>query len=172
MKKPYTFVLNFGYAESGGMSFTPFTSKVSFATAKEALIDLATFFKEQYLLHHAVKLKKCCEANKAKDPAVEFCAKCGRSVVDEEFDAEGYMEYVQSVDGTNCDSFHGDIMDYDQSFRWQCEGLESGKNLRFVYQAESVLATCIGHSPYPDKVTLQRIFKDRTQRKSTSFSFW
>ncbi len=171
MKKAYTFVLNFGYAESGGMSFTPFTSQRSYATAKEALVDLAEFLKEQYLQRNAPKPKKCCIENKEKDSTAEHCKKCGRPLADEEFDEEGYMEYVSSVDGMIFDSFCGEFMDYDESLRWQCEGLEGGKNLRFVYTAEKVLAAAIGHSP-DDRVSIDSIFKDRTKGQGNSFSFW
>ena len=174
-KKTYTFVLNFGYAESGRLSFLPWTSQVTFSNAKEALIDLATFLKEEFLLKHRSEPHKCCTASKEKDPQADFCAKCGRSLAEEEFDPEGYMEWVTEIANCDVDSFHGDYIDWDESKRWQSNGLEGaltkGANTRFVYVAEKVLAAAIGHSP-DDRVTIDSIFKDRTKSGGSSFSFW
>ena len=175
MKKTYTFVLNFGYAESGGLAFLPWTSQVTFATAKEARVDLAAFLKEEYLLKHASELRKCCQASKEKDSQAVYCAKCGQSLTEEEFDPEGYMEWVAEIAGCDNDTFHGDYIDWDESKRWQSNGLEGaltkGANTRFVYVAEKVLAAAIGHSP-DDRVTIDSIFKDRTKSGGSSFSFW
>ncbi len=172
--KTYTFLLNFGYAESGGLSYLPFTSRKRFATAKGALIDLAEFLKEHYVQRYTPKLRKCCQANRAKDPTAEFCAKCGTSVADAEFDPEGYMEFVEGIANCDVDGFHGGYIDYDDGYRWQSEGIDKAlKNgsIRLVYVAEKVLAAAIGHSP-DDRVNIDSIFKDRTKSKSNSFSFW
>lgn len=175
MKKKYTFVLNFGYAESGRLSFLPWTSQVGFANAKEALIDLAEFLKEHYWQKYGPKPRKCCKATKEKDPQAEFCSKCGTSLAEEEFDPEGYMQWVSEIADCDTDTFHGKFIEWDESKRWQSDGLEGaltkGANTRFVYVAEKVLAAAIGHSP-DDRVTIDSIFKDRTKSGGTSFSFW
>lgn len=171
MKKQYTFVLNFGYVESAGLSYMPWSSSEKYATAKDALIDLATFFKEQYLLQHKVELKSCCEANKKKDPEASFCSKCRRSLKEEEFDDEAFIDWLQGMANSNIDSFHGEYMDYDpDNQRWQSDGLEGALNQRFVYQAEWVLAAAIGY-PHGD-VTFEDICKERTKEKRESFSYY
>jgi hypothetical protein len=171
MKKAYTFVLNFGYVESSRLSFLPWTSKEKYATARDALVDLAMFLKEKFLERHAVKPKKCCLDSKAKDSGAEFCRKCGRSLVDEDFDAERYMEFVSGIGDCDIDTFHGEYIDWNASERWQTEGLEGAVNQRFVYQAEKVLAAAINQTP-DDRRTFETICKDRTKYKMDSFHFW
>jgi hypothetical protein len=172
VKKNYTFLLNCGYAEDAYLSYLPFTSRYKFATAREALIDLALFIKEQYVQRYAHEPKKCCKANRAKDPSAEFCAKCGHKIANEEFDPQGYMQFI--LDMACCctvDSFHGNFIDYDEDARWQSEGINTKDAIRCVYVAEKVLAAAIGHSP-DDRVNIESIFKDRTKSKDNSFSFW
>src|SRR5574337_2038651 len=77
--KQYTFVLNFGYVESSGLSYMPFTSTGKYKDAKEALVDLAKFLKEQYLVQYENKPKKCCLAAKNKDPAPVWRRPAGAS---------------------------------------------------------------------------------------------
>lgn len=171
MKKSYTFVLNFGYVESSRLSFLPWSSRDKYANARDALVDLATFLKEKYLEKHATKQKKCCGLSKEKDPKSEFCSKCGRPLAEELFDPEGYMEFVSGIGDCDVDTFHGDYIDWDESGRWQTDGLEGAKNQRFIYQAEQVLAAAIGHSPNEGR-TFDEICKERTKNKIESFSFW
>jgi hypothetical protein len=172
MKKAYTFVLNFGYVESSRLSYLPWTSQQKYANARDALVDLATFLKEKFLEKHAVKVKKCCTDSKAKDPSAEFCRKCGRSlVVDEDFDTEGYMEFVSGINDCDIDTFHGDYIDWNESDRWQTSGLEGASNQRFVYQAEHMLAAAIGHNQHKDR-TFDALCKERTKQKTDSFSYW
>lgn|SRR5512135_292231 len=172
MKKAYTFILNFGYVESARLAFLPWTSKEKYANARDALVDLATFLKEKFLEKHAVKPKKCCIDSKAKDSDAEFCRKCGRSLqVDEDFDVEGYMEFVSGIGDCDIDTFHGDYIDWNDEERWQTEGLEGQSNQRFVYQAEKVLAAAIGQTP-DERRTFETICKERTKNKTESFSFW
>jgi hypothetical protein len=169
--KKYTFVLNFGYVESSSLSYVPFTSTGSYRDAKEALLDLASFMKEQYLLGHQTKPKKCCVVSKEKDSNAEFCSKCGRSLLEEEFDPEGFSEWLLSMDGCIIDTFHANVMDYDDSHRWVSEGLEGMPNQRFVYQAEWVITAALGY-PHRSDRTFEDICKERTKEKRESFSYW
>jgi hypothetical protein len=169
--KQYTFVLNFGYVESASMTYLPFTSQVKFKGAKEALLDLAKFLKEQYLLRHETKPKKCCLASKDKDSAAEFCSKCGRSLKEEEFDNEHFEDWLQQLDCTNVDSFAGNFIEWDDTQRWQSNGLEGAPNQRFVYNAEWVLLAALGY-PHRDTQTWEKICQDRTKAKRESFSYY
>lgn len=169
--KQYTFVLNFGYVESASMVYMPFTSLNKYKDAKDALLDLANFLKEQYLLKYQSKPKKCCLASKDKDPTAEYCSKCGHSLEEEEFDAEHFQEWLKEFDCSNVDSFASNYIDYDESFRWQSNGLEGAPNQRFVYNAEWVLAAALGH-PHRDTQTWEKICQDRTKAKRESFSYY
>jgi len=170
MKKQYTFVLNFGYVESAGLSYMPWASTEKYANAKDALIDLATFFKEMYLIQHKVE-RACCEANKKKDSEAAFCSKCSRSLKEEKFNDEHFTEWLSNMGGSNIDSFHGEFIDYDTSLRWQSNGLEGALNQRFIYQAEWVLAAAIGY-PHRDDRTFEDICKARTKEKRESFEYY
>ncbi len=169
--KQYTFVLNFGYVESSSLSYFPFTSTGKYKNAKEALIDLALFLKEQYLIKHSAKPKKCCLKSKEKDSSAEYCSKCGTSLQEEEFDSEHFEDWLRNMSGCDIDSFHGEFIDYDTSYRWQTDGLEGAPNQRFVYQAEWVLAAAIGH-PHRNDQTFEIICKERTKEKRESFSYY
>lgn len=168
--KQYTFVLNFGYVENSRMAYMPFTSMNKYKDAKTALMDLALFLKEQYLIKHSVKPKKCCLASKEKDPSAEFCSKCGRSLKEEEFDSEFFEEWLGELSCTDVDRYHGDYIDYDTSHRWQSNGLEGAPNQRFVYHAEWVLAAAIGY-PHRDNKTWEDICEQRTKYKRESFAY-
>jgi hypothetical protein len=169
--KQYTFVLNFGYVESSSLSYFPFSSTGKYRNAKEALLDLAKFLKEQYLLQHTAKPKKCCTASKEKDSAAEFCSKCGKSLAQEEFDDEHFIEWLNNMSLSNIDSFHGEFIDYDDDHRWQSGGLEGAPNQRFVYHADWVIAAAIGYPHHPDQ-TFEDICKDRTKSKRESFMYY
>ena len=169
--KSYTFVLNFGYVESSRLSYFPFTSTGKYKSAKEALVDLANFLKEQYLEKHAVELRACCEANKLKDSEAEYCSKCRRPLQEAEFDDEEFIDWIQGMSSCDVDSFHGDYIDWDPEYRWQSDGLEGAVNQRFVYQAEWVLAAALGY-PHRDDVTFEDICKQRTKEKKESFSYY
>jgi hypothetical protein len=169
--KQYTFVLNFGYVESAGLSYLPFSSTGKYKGAKEALVDLAKFLKEQYLLQHETKPKKCCISSKEKKDGAEFCSKCGRSLAEEEFNDEHFTEWLSDMNCANIDSFHGEFIDYDTSHRWQANGLEGALNQRFVYQAEWVMAAALGY-PHRDTHTFEDICKERTKEKRESFSYY
>jgi hypothetical protein len=169
--KSYTFVLNFGYVESSGLSYMPFTSSGKYKGAKEALVDLAKFLKEQYLVQHESKPKKCCLASKAKDASAVYCAKCGHTLAEEEFNDEHFVEWLRELDGLDIDRYHGDYIDYDTSHRWQSEGLEGAVNQRFVYQAEWVLTAALGY-PHREDQTFEDICKERTKEKRESFSYY
>ncbi len=167
--KRYTFVLNFGYVESARLAYMPWTSKQSYRNAKEALLDLAVFLRDQYLAQLAPKLKKCCAATKFKEASAVYCSKCGCSLTEEEFDGEQFSEWLRELD-TDVDTFHG-FIEWDPAHRWQAEGLEGAPNPRFVYQAEWVLAAAVGH-PKREDVTFETICKARTKSRSESFSYY
>ena len=169
--KQYTFVLNFGYVESSGLSYLPFSSTGKYKDAKEALVDLAKFLQEQYNLGHATEPKKCCISSKEKDAEAEFCAKCGRSLKEEEFNDEHFTEWLSDMNCANVDSFHGEFIDYDTSHRWQSNGLEGAPNQRFVYNAEWVIAAALGY-PHRTEQTFEKICQDRTKAKRESFSYY
>lgn len=170
--KTYTFLLNFGYVESTRLAYVPFTSTVELANAKLALVDLANFLKEHFLEKHGPKLKKCCLANKEKDPHAQFCSKCSRSLVNEDFDVEGYMDFIKEIGECDIDTYHGNYVEYSDDLRWDpTGGLGPEKDTRLVYNAEKVLAAAIGHSP-DNRVNIEKIFEQRTKSGSDSFSFW
>lgn len=169
--KSYTFVLNFGYVEHSSLSYIPFTSLGKYKTAKEALVDLALFLKEMYLIKNSSEPKKCCTESKVKDSSAEFCSKCGSSLQEEEFDPEHFEEWLVSMSTCDIDSFHGDFIDYDTSYRWQSDGLEGAPNQRFVYQAEWVLSAALGY-PHDDRYSFEKICQERTKEKRESFSYY
>jgi hypothetical protein len=168
--KSYTFVLNFGYVESAGLCYMPWSSELKFKSAKEALVDLAEFLKEQYLNSHKVELKKCCKASKEKDSEAEFCSKCGRALQEEEFDSEDFEEWLSQMDGHRIDGF-GEYVDFSSDERWEPGYLEGAKNPRFVYNAEWVLSAALGY-PHRDDQTFEEICKERTKEKRESFSYY
>lgn len=167
--KNYTIVLNFGYVESASLSYMPWTSKKRFKDAKEALVDLANYLKTQYLKEHAPKLKKCCYATKEKEPTSEYCSKCGRSLIEGEFNGENFSDWLRQLE-TDIDTFNG-LIPWDLNHPWQSNGLEDAPNPRYVYNAEWVLAAAVGH-PYRDDITFEDICKERTKSKKTSFSYY
>lgn len=167
--KSYTLVLNFGYVESSGLCYMPWSSDLKFKNAKEALVDLANFLKEQYLSKHKVEPKKCCKASRDKDAEAEFCSKCGRALQEEEFDAEHFQEWLSGMDGHRIDGF-GDYIEFGED-RWEPGYLEGAANQRFVYQAEWVLSAAVGY-PYRDDHTFEDICKERTKEKRESFSYY
>jgi hypothetical protein len=167
--KRYTLVLNFGYVESQRLAYMPWTSKQMFKDAKAALLDLAAFLKDRYLVENKKVLKKCCDATRTKDPAAKFCTKCGQNLQDEPFDGEYFSDWLKELD-TNIDQFHG-LIEWDDSHRWQSIGLEGTPNQRFVYQAEWVLAAAVGHSK-DSRVTFETICQNRTKKRSESFSYY
>jgi hypothetical protein len=173
MKRSYTFALNCGFAEDGELSYTPFTSEQKFASAKEALIDLAQFFKEHFVEGNTPKLKACCTATRAKDTEAKFCSKCGSSLAVKKFDAEAYTEFVHEA--CLCDNnSYAELIDYNEEYRWQPGGMEKAADngsLRFVITAEKVLAAALGESP-DERVTIETIFQDRTKAGGKVFSFW
>lgn len=168
--KRYTFVLNFGYVESASTSYMPWVSKNTYKDAKEALVDLATYLKEQYENQHGAKaVKKCCAATKAKDADAIYCTKCGKAVAVPEINQEHLIEWFRQLDCLDVDSFHG-IIEYDGDARWNSEGLEGTPNQRFVYQAEWVLAAALGYN-HRDDTTFEDICKARTKSKVDSFCY-
>lgn len=167
--KRYTLVLNFGYVESARLAYMPWISRQTYRDAKEALLDLAVFLRDQYLIEHTPKLKKCCTATQAKDSSAAFCSKCGYSLAEVEFDGEHFSEWLRELD-TDVDTFHG-LIEWNPENRWQAEGLEGAPNPRFVYQAEWVLAAAVGH-PKREDVTFETICKARTKSRSESFSYY
>jgi hypothetical protein len=169
--KQYTFVLNFGYVESSSLSYFPFSSANKYKDAKVALLDLAAFLKEQYLIRYEVKPKKCCVASKEKDPTADFCSKCARSLTEQEFDGEHFTEWLKDMGGCDIDTFHGNFIDYDDTQRWQSNGLEGALNQRFVYEAEWVIAAAIGY-PHQEETTFDVICKERSKAKRECFSYY
>lgn len=167
--KRYTLVLNFGYVESQRLAYMPWTSESIFKDAKDALLDLANYLKEQYTEENKTELKKCCMATKAKDPEAEFCSKCGHSISEPDFDGEDFSDWLIQLD-TDIDTFHGFIK-WNPEARWQAGELEGSPNLRFVYQAEWVLAAAVGF-PKDGHTTFETICKNRTKNKEQSFTYY
>lgn len=169
MSKPYTLVLNFGYAESQRMSFMPWTSKQKFANARDAVIDLAAFLKEMYLSNRDVELGDCCRAVRINQPNVKFCPKCGCNVQDPEFDIDLFSDWLCQLD-SDIDGFNS-ALDWEQweEGRWQAGSLEGAKNLRFIYNAEKVLAAVVDDEDYKK---FAEICKNRTKSKRDSFTYY
>lgn len=167
--KSYTFVLNFGYVESAGLCYMPWSSELKFKSAKEALVDLAEFLKKQYLDSHKVEPKKCCKLSKGKDSEAEFCSKCGNSLQEDDFDSEDFEEWLRSMDGHTIDGF-GDFIEFGED-RWEPGSFEGSKNQRFVYNAEWVLSAALGY-PHREDHTFEDICKERTKEKRESFSYY
>jgi len=168
-KKRYTLVLNFGYVESQRLAYMPWTSKQTFPDAKAALVDLAEYLKERYLEENKTDPKACCIKTKAKDSEAEYCSKCRRALNEPEFDGEEFAEWCRNLD-TDIDTFHGYIS-WDPDARWQAEGMEGSPNWRFVYNAEWVLAAAVGQ-PVRGDITFEKICKERTKKRSESFSYY
>lgn len=176
--KLYTFVLNVGYVEHQMLSSVAFSTRASgatFSTARHALIDLADFFKEHFLLKNKSYLKACCDRQRTNDPDTQFCGKCGQSIKEDAFDGDLYADFIHSICTSDVDSFHGDCIDWDDTQRWQHEDMASvflrkGPEVRFVNEAEKVLVTAIGFPPQ-DR-TLEDIFKSRTKSGGKVFSYW
>jgi len=171
MGKRYTFVLNFGYVESQSLSYMPWVSEEQFKDAKEALVDLATFLKEQFMIDRKPKLKKCCTASKEKDPSSEFCSKCGAQIKDMGFDGEDFSDWLYQMGFTNTDGFHAEFIEWNQNDRWQAGQMEGSPNHRYVYNAEHVLAAAVGH-PKDLKRTFGLLCKERTKSKLDSFTYY
>jgi hypothetical protein len=169
--KQYTFVLNFGYVESSMLSYFPFVSSNKYRDAKSALIDLSLFLKEQYHIRYAKDPRDCCLKSKENDSEAKYCSRCSSSLVEEPFDDENFVDWLRRMSTCDVDTFHADIIEYDEEHRWQPDGLEGGTNLRFVYQAEWVIAAAIGY-PHREGRTFEDICKDRTKAKRDSFSYY
>lgn len=149
----------------------PWVSSDSHKDAKEALLDLASFLKEQYLIGLGTddEPKKCCLATKAKEPEAAFCLKCAASLEDPEFDEEHFTDWLCGLD-TDSDTFHGYIQ-WDPNAKWQTGQLEGMPNQRFVYQAERVIAAALGY-PHHKDYTFATICKNRTKNKADSFTYF
>lgn len=168
--KRYTFVLNFGYVESSDLSYMPWVSTDTYKDAKEALVDLATFFKDQFILQNSPAPRKCCGATKTKDAAAVFCTKCGRPIGSIDFDAGVFMDWLRELSSSDTDGLGKFIYDAEYN-RWQAGLLEGSPNQRFVYQAEWILAAAIGHPLRPD-ITFEKICGARTKGKKDSFNYY
>lgn len=166
--KRYTLVLNFGYVESQSLSYMPWTSTKPYKDAKEALLDLATFLKEQYL-DEAFPLNRCCLGTKEKDSEAEYCSKCGRHISEPEFYGDDFSDWLRMLN-TDINTFHG-IIEWNPDHRWQAGGLEGTKNQRFVYQAEWVLCAALGY-PKEEGRTFETICKERTKSRKDSFTYY
>lgn len=169
--KQYTFVLNFGYVESSSLSYFPFTSTEKYKDAKEALVALASWLKEEYLKPLQPRLKKCCEATRAKDSDAQYCSRCRTDLIGPVFDSESFEEWLKGLDGCDIDTFHTDYIDYNEDDPWQNVGLEGAPNQRFVYNAEWVITAALGY-PHRSDRTFEDICKDRTKKKQDSFSYY
>jgi hypothetical protein len=167
--KQYTLVLNFGYVESQRLAYMPWSSKQKFKDAKEALLDLANWFKERYLKENEEEPKKCCIKTKENDPEAVYCTKCRREVGEPEFDGEIFSDWLRQLD-SDTDTFHG-LIAWDPGARWQSDGLEGAPNQRFVYQAEWVLAAAVGH-PQREEITFEAICKARTKSRKDCFTYY
>lgn len=165
--KAYSFLLSFGYVESQSLGFVPFVCEKKFSSTKAAFIDLATFFKEHYVGEPKEFTKACCKKSVAEE--LDFCGKCGRSLKQPEFDAEGYIEFVRGISGNDIDGYAQMVEDSSCDARWQSALPEDLNAAKIIYNAERCLAAAIGHSD-SDQVTIDTIFKNH--RKTSVFSFW
>lgn len=167
--KRYTIVLNFGYVESQRLAYMPWSSKQKFRDAKEALVDLANYLKDEYLAGNEKPLKKCCTASHIKDPLADYCSKCGYNIAEPAFDGEEFCDWLRQLD-TDTDTFAG-LVEWDPEARWIAGNLEGMPNPRFVYNAEWVLAAAVGHAHHGD-ITFDKICKNRTKSRKDSFTYY
>ncbi len=171
--KRYTLVLNFGYTSSTSLSYVPFTSQQRFKSAKEAVVDLANFLKEQFLSPHIKKFKPCCVNSKNADAEALFCSKCGTSLHQETFSQLFglFRDWLQEFDACDVDS-SGMLLDENiDDHRWDVGNLRGEPNQRFVFHAEDVLLAALGFPPRKD-ITFETICQRRSKNKEEDFSYW
>jgi hypothetical protein len=169
--KAYSFLLNFGYAEDGGLGFVPFVSKQKFASVKAALVDLANFFRDALAEKEGeTENRVCCGSTLAIEPSAKYCIKCARSLSAKMFDVDEYIDFVRMIGESDCNSYYSNIVAYDDQARWQSELPKDLSDVKIIYVAEKTLAAALGDEYSPnDQVTLDSIFK---KRKGNSYSFW
>jgi len=173
--KKYTFVLNFGYVESSKLAFIPFTSTNKYKDAKIALVDLAKFLQEKYLLaqkdSESSEPPMCCSVSKDVNADAKFCSTCGGSLnFIIEFDDEHFQEWLYELSSADINTFHSFFIPYNEEDRWISNGFEGAANQRFVYQAEWVLSAALGF-PHGE-TTFEDLCKERTKTKQDSFSYY
>jgi len=109
--------------------------------------------------------------SKEKDSEAKYCSKCSRSLTEKIFNHEAFIDWLVSMDGCDINNFAEEFIEYDESHRWQSNGLEGALNQRFVYQAEWVITAALGY-PYREDRTFEYICKERTKEKRESFSYY
>jgi len=156
--KSYTLILNFGYAESQTTGYYPFVSTgKKFASAIEAIEDLAEFLKEKFIQANDAQpsIKQCCTDSAAANPNAKYCSECGRFLNEEEFtiDDDEFEEFLFELNGSTTDDL-GRIILSDIEDRWELGLFE--KNEVFIYNAEKVISSIIGIGSY----TKEEIFHE------------
>jgi hypothetical protein len=148
-KKGYRFVaFSCGYVESSMTSTlvygTPFLGNKKFATRGEAITELALDLYAKFVTDRAhvsnlrEKPKACCQ--EAEEQKHNFCSKCGRPILTDEFDAEAFKEFIVELHNTDCDSY-GDAEWFEgrdpEFWPWSFSELLEADKSEVVYIAEN-----------------------------------
>ncbi len=109
-KKKIQFVaFSCGYVESNRTSWliygTPFVGNPGYDTIREAVTELAIDLWSKWESERVgPSTLPCCEKYRNVDE-FERCPKCGRELRDDEFDVYGFLEFVEGLHSTTCDSY-------------------------------------------------------------------
>lgn len=148
--KRYCFLLNFGYAEDSYLGLVPFSSEKEFDSVKDAFIDLSKFFLHSYMEKY--KEEECCTSSRSTKGANLYCAKCGNFISENEFDEEGFLNFLIGIGTSTIDSYAVNFSLNDDCSDWNSiYEFDSFNNTHFVYEAERCIAMAVGHNIYDDR---------------------
>lgn len=140
-----TMLLNFGYAEDGSIAYVPmaYTGK-GFADRVDAIISLAEYFKRKFI-GEPRKIRSCCEGFKKLKK--NFCADCGHSLTDDEFDTDSFRQFLREFPQLTNDSYGFSWDESQEGTIWTPEVdmsvLLKQKNVLILISAEKVLITAL-----------------------------
>lgn len=140
-----TFWLNFGFAEDGSIAYVPmaYTGK-GFKKREDAILSLAEYLKKRFI-GDPKTLNKCCECFKKQNK--KFCADCGTSLIDEDFDIEAFKDYLKEFPALTCDTFGYSWEENQEGEYWTPEvdmsELLKAKNVLVLISAEKILETAL-----------------------------
>lgn len=112
----YSFIMmSCGYVESNQTSWllygTHFHGREGFDTMQEAITELALDLYAKYYDEclssyiNRYSFSKCCTDSLIKDKEAKFCSKCGKPLIDKEFNADHFIEFIVNLHGSTCDSY-------------------------------------------------------------------
>jgi hypothetical protein len=149
--KRYTFLLNFGYAESAMLSYMPWNSRGLYKDARSALVDLAEYLKAQYNGDNGSQASlQCCVTSRKHNNNAKFCSECGRDLRGDEFDPESFATWLYSLGCISVNDM-SDFVECGADAPWE-PGLDSPNfNPLSVYNAEYVICAALGYPRHKDK---------------------